>query len=119
MNKQSLAEITHTPMATRHWLIQRITAIILIPLTFKVIVFLNLCLNAPYQETKAWLASPDNLAWILVWVATVFYHAALGMQVVIEDYVGNQGLQALLIKLINLSFLILTVTAFVFMFRSI
>lgn len=103
---------------TRHWLIQRITAIVLIPLSFKLLVFLNLCQYSSYQETKAWLTEPGNTAWLLIWLLAVFYHAALGLQVVIEDYVGNFGLQNLLIKAINLSFLILTVASLTFMFRS-
>ncbi len=109
---------TMVKSATPHWLMQRITAVILIPLSFKFIVFLDYCLNAPYEETKAWLASTSNLVWILVWLLAVFYHAALGLQVVIEDYVGNSSLQSLLIKAINLSFLILAATTLVFMFRS-
>lgn len=104
--------------ATLHWLMQRITAVILIPLSFRFIVFLDLCLNAPYQETKAWLASTGNMAWIFAWLLAVFYHSALGLQVVVEDYIGNKGFQRLIIKAINLSFLILTVAASVFMYRS-
>ena len=104
--------------ATSHWLVQRITAVILIPLSFKFIIFLNLCVNAPYKETKAWLASTGNLVWIFACLVAVFYHAALGLQVVIEDYVANQGLQSILIKAINLSFLIMTIAVSVFMYRS-
>jgi succinate dehydrogenase / fumarate reductase, membrane anchor subunit len=103
--------------ATRHWLMQRVTAIILIPLTFRLIVFLNLCMNAPYQQTVEWLKSPLNTLCIEAWLITTCYHAAIGLQVVIEDYVANQELQAMLIKVINLGFLFLTVIALFFIFR--
>ena len=103
--------------ATKHWLMQRVTAVILIPLTFRLIVFLNLCINAPYQQTVDWLKSPLNTVCIEAWLIVTCYHAALGLQVVIEDYVANQGLQALLIKIVNMGFLFLAVMALFFIFR--
>jgi succinate dehydrogenase / fumarate reductase membrane anchor subunit len=119
MNKQTILSDSLLKPATQHWLLQRISAIILIPLSFKQIAFLKLCLNAPYQHTIEWLSSPYNMVWILLWVIAVFYHAAIGLQVVIEDYVGNQSLQGKLIKLINISFLVLALASLFFMFRSI
>jgi succinate dehydrogenase / fumarate reductase, membrane anchor subunit len=103
--------------ATRHWLLQRVTALLLIPLSFKLIAFLDLCLNAPYQETISWLGTGLNFWAIVIWLLTVFHHAASGLQVVIEDYIANQELQAKLIKGINLGFLFLAVVALFFMFR--
>ena len=106
------------PSAT-HWLLQRITAVLLIPLTFKLIVLLDHCFNAPYLQTKEWLSSASNLAWIMVWLIAVFYHAALGLQVVLEDYIGNRSLQRLSIKLVNAALLALLLAASLFLFRSV
>lgn len=78
-----------------------------------------MCLNAPFEDTKAWLASTGNTVWIFAWLIAVFYHAALGLQVVIEDYVGDETLQQLMIKVINAGFLVMTIAVLVFMFRSI
>jgi succinate dehydrogenase / fumarate reductase, membrane anchor subunit len=113
----SLRSIQKT--ATLHWLMQRITALVLIPLSFTLLVFLDLCMNAPYQQTVAWLQSPFNRVCLGVWLLAVFYHAAIGLQVVIEDYIAEQGLQNMMIKIINVSFLFLTVASLYFMFRSI
>jgi succinate dehydrogenase / fumarate reductase, membrane anchor subunit len=86
--------------ATLHWILQRVTAIVLIPLSLQVIVFLNLCLNSPYPDTLSWLQKPLNLAGLSLWFVAVFYHSALGLQVVIEDYIGDADLQKKLIKLV-------------------
>lgn len=112
-----LSAFQNNKSATLHWLMQRITAIILIPLSFKLIVFLDICMNAPYQETLIWLGSSLNTWSIVIWLIAVFHHAASGLQVVIEDYIANQELQAKLIKGINLGFLFLAVVALFFMFR--
>ncbi|MEQ1739957.1 MAG: succinate dehydrogenase, hydrophobic membrane anchor protein [Methyloglobulus sp.] len=117
INKLSIMRNSIAQSATKHWLMQRITAVILIPLTFKLIVFLGLCTNAPYQQTVDWLKSPLNTLCVEIWLIAAFYHAALGLQVVVEDYVANQELQAMIIKVINLSFLFLTVVALFFIFR--
>ena len=49
--------------------------------------------GADYQETRAWLASPVSAALMLLLIASGFYHARLGLQVVIEDYVHHEGLK--------------------------
>jgi succinate dehydrogenase / fumarate reductase, membrane anchor subunit len=116
-SKTSIAANSAEKSASLHWLMQRITAVILIPLSLPLIVFLDLCMNAPYQQTVAWLHSPLNRLCMGIWLLTAFYHAAMGLQVVIEDYIGKPGLQVMLIKTINAGFLLLAVTALFFMFR--
>jgi succinate dehydrogenase / fumarate reductase, membrane anchor subunit len=115
-NTSMPAQKTHKT-ATLHWLMQRMTALALIPLTLPLLVFLDLCITAPYQQTVAWLQAPLNRLCIGIWVLAVFYHAAMGLQVVIEDYIAKRDLQVMLIKAINISFIVLMVVALFFMFR--
>jgi succinate dehydrogenase / fumarate reductase membrane anchor subunit len=103
---------------TSHWWLQRVTAATLIPLSFWIIVFLDLCLNAPYQETVAWLNSPFHTVCIVAWVLAVFYHAALGLQVVIEDYIAAEGVKIVAIWTVNLGFLLLALAATIAVFRT-
>ncbi|TKX46758.1 succinate dehydrogenase, hydrophobic membrane anchor protein, partial [Halorubrum sp. ASP121] len=42
---------------------------------------------------RAWVGSPFTAGAVILLVATAFYHAQLGLQVVLEDYVGNKALQ--------------------------
>ncbi len=102
---------------TTHWWMQRVTAVALIPLSFWLINFLGLSLTAPYQQTVAWLASPANSVCIVAWIMAVFYHAALGLQVVIEDYVAAEGFRIISIWVVNLAFLFLAIAALLAVFR--
>jgi len=102
---------------TGHWWMQRVTAVALIPLSFWLIKFLGLSLTAPYQQTVDWLASPVNTICIIAWIIAVFYHAALGLQVVIEDYVAPEGAKIASIWAVNLAFLFLAMTALLAVFR--
>ena len=102
---------------TAHWWMQRVTAVALIPLSFWLINFLGLSLTAPYQQTVDWLVSPVNSVCIVSWIIAAFYHAALGLQVVIEDYVAAEGPKIISIWAANLAFLFLAIAALLAVFR--
>lgn len=69
-----------------HWVGQRLSAISLVFLGIWFIWVLPCLLSFTYQETISWMAKPHNFALLSALVIALFYHAALGAQVVIEDY---------------------------------
>jgi succinate dehydrogenase / fumarate reductase membrane anchor subunit len=89
---------------TGHWWMQRVTAAALIPLSFWFILFLQQLFQATYPEMQQWLASPVNLTLLLAWAFVGFYHAALGIQVVIEDYLSPEWLKIVSIWFVKLAF---------------
>lgn len=103
---------------TGHWWMQRVTAFALVPLTFWLIRFMDLALHAPYQQTVAWLAEPWHTVMLISWVLLACYHAALGLQVVIEDYAG-EGIKIIAVWLVNLMFFILALMAAVAILRTV
>jgi len=96
---------------THHWWMQRITAITLLPLSFYLLQFLHLALTAPYSETQEWMQQTFNSAALILWIIAVCYHAALGLQVVYEDYISRIGLRMTMVWLTHLIFIGLAVTA--------
>ncbi len=104
---------------THHWWMQRVTAVALIPLSFFIISLLNLMFTAPYQEAIAWLATPIHSTIVIAWLISVFYHAALGLQVVIEDYVALEGIKIITIWTVNLVFFLLALAAVIAVLRII
>ena len=104
---------------SHHWWMQRVTAAALVPLTFYIIKFLSLCVTASFAEVMGWLNAPVNSVMILFWMTLVLYHAALGLQVVFEDYVSTTALRIVLVWTVNLIFLFFTLTAFFAIFRII
>lgn len=74
-----------------HWLDMRYTSIALVPLG---IWFLFSVLTLPdlgYKAVVAWVARPFNAVLLVLFVAATLRHSALGLQVVIEDYVHGKG----------------------------
>lgn len=76
---------------THHWYIQRISAIAMAPLMLWLMFSLAGLAGAEYFEVRGWIAQPFNTTLLIVLVATLFHHALLGTQVVIEDYVASEA----------------------------
>lgn len=74
-----------------HFWMQRITALALIPLTFWFVMAVVALIGAPYAQFKAFFATPGNATMMILTIAVTFYHLAIGVQVVIEDYVHTES----------------------------
>lgn len=72
-----------------HWLVQRISAIALLPLTLWVVFSVASLVGKDYASVAAWFAKPFTTVMLTLFVATATYHASLGLQVIIEDYVHH------------------------------
>jgi succinate dehydrogenase / fumarate reductase membrane anchor subunit len=71
---------------THHWWSQRASSILLLPLTLWLFwAFVRLS-GADYASALAFISTPVNAGAAILLAGTVFYHAQLGMQVIIEDY---------------------------------
>ena len=79
--------------AVRHWWVQRLTAVILVPLCLWFIFSLACMSGMDHVTVHAWIKSPLQSLMLIVFIPTLFYHAQLGLQVVIEDYIGNNSLR--------------------------
>lgn len=69
------------------WLLQRATAIVLVPLTVWFVAALVAHTGSDYLALLAWLRSPLVAVLMGLLLIALFWHTALGLQVVIEDYV--------------------------------
>ena len=73
-----------------HWWAQRLTAVALIPLLLWFVIEVIRLTGAPRAVVVAWLHGPFAAITTLLMLVAVFYHMALGIQVVIEDYVHSE-----------------------------
>jgi succinate dehydrogenase / fumarate reductase membrane anchor subunit len=79
-----------------HWYAQRASAILLIFLVGWLIFAMLRLAGAEHAEAVAFISNPTNAAFLAVLLVSLFYHAMLGLQVVIEDYVHNHVLEVIL-----------------------
>lgn len=78
---------------TEHWWVERVTAAALVPLSLWFVFCVLSMLGADQATVAAWVARPFNAALLMALVIMGFYHAALGLQVVWEDYVDGAALR--------------------------
>lgn len=77
---------------TGHFIAQRITAIALVFLALYVLWLVVSLAGHDYGTVRAAVARPFNAVALVAFLIALFWHAQLGLQVIIEDYVHAHGL---------------------------
>ena len=85
--------------AVVHWWMQRLTAAALVPLVGWLTFSLAMQGDASYETVVSWLKDPAVTGLLAIFIAVTFYHTKLGVQVIIEDYVGGWPKTASLVLL--------------------
>ena len=96
-----------------HWWLQRLTAVALVPLLIWFVAGIAAHAGASHAEVAAWLGSPLVAAAMVLLIVAGFWHAALGVQVVIEDYVAHEGWRMTWLVAAKFAFVVLAVIALI------
>ena len=100
--RTDLARVRHLGSAkdgVRHWWVQRLTAVAIIPLGIWFVVSALQLAGLPLADFRVWLTTGANFLLMALLVVAVFWHMQLGLQVVIEDYVHAEGAKMTLLVL--------------------
>lgn len=81
-----------------HWWMQRVTAIALLLLSPWFIYFAVSLVGADQFSVRAAIAQPLNATLLVSFMIAMLWHARLGLQVVVEDYI--HGWQEITLQLI-------------------
>ena len=85
-----------------HWWAQRLTAVVLVPLSLWFVYSLAIMHSADYETVILWLNNLDNCLLMLFFIFSLYYHAMLGLQVVIEDYIESDWHRETLLLLVKI-----------------
>ncbi len=80
--------------ALHHWWWQRITAVVLVPFCLWFAASLITMVGAGHAAAAAWVGSPAVALLLVVFLLALCYHAYLGVEVVIDDYVHVEWIRA-------------------------
>lgn len=74
-----------------HFIAERVTAIALVPLVLWFMIALVTAFHGGYADARGFISEPVNAVLLLLLVTVGFHHMALGLRVVIEDYIESHG----------------------------
>jgi succinate dehydrogenase membrane anchor subunit len=84
-----------------HWWAQRVSAIALIPLSLWFVAGIVFLIDVDRATAIQWLGSPVTLGLMSLFLIALIYHAVLGLQVVIEDYIHAKAAKLILLLFIQ------------------
>lgn len=76
---------------TNHFWTQRLTAMALVPLVLWLCFSIAALPGTDHATIQAWVGNSFNAVLLVLIIFSAFYHAKLGLQVIIEDYLSNHG----------------------------
>jgi succinate dehydrogenase / fumarate reductase membrane anchor subunit len=85
-----------------HWWLQRITAVALVPLSLWFVIAIIRLVGADSEGVRDWVGNPLPAIMLVLLLIATFYHAALGLEVVIEDYVHAELTKLGLVVIVRL-----------------
>ena len=113
MSAKHHRELGSAKSGTEHWWRQRLTAIALIPLLIFFVGLLPQMAGASYADLRALMSLPITAIVMVLIVGVGLWHMKLGLQVVIEDYVHNEGLKMGFLIVLTLATVLLAVAGIV------
>jgi succinate dehydrogenase / fumarate reductase membrane anchor subunit len=102
-----------------HWWLQRVSALVLAPLTVWFVISFTPLISADHRAYSQWIGSPVNAVLMILLVIALFYHMALGLQVIAEDYLHSERIKLLSVISIQLACLVLAIAGVVSILRMI
>ncbi|MAJ24329.1 MAG: succinate dehydrogenase, hydrophobic membrane anchor protein [Rickettsiales bacterium] len=102
-----------TSSGLSHWWYQKITAVILMPLTIWFLISLPNFINLSYLEKVSWINKAPNYYLMAVFFIISSYHFKLGLTVVIEDYIHNNRIKKSLITIVSIISLLIILSSII------
>jgi succinate dehydrogenase / fumarate reductase membrane anchor subunit len=104
---------------TEHFWLQRLTAVANIPLSIAFVVVVVALLGRNHAAVVQILGSPLVAVIMLLFIVSITTHMRIGMQVIIEDYVQDEGAKlALLLANTFFAFAVALASAFAILMLS-
>ncbi len=98
---------------TKHWWVQRVTAVALLILSGWFLYSITQLDSFAHSALLGWAGRPFNSVMLLLLSVTLAWHSALGVQVVLEDYVHGAFIKVVSLLLNRFAHVFLAIVAVV------
>ncbi len=99
-----------------HWVIQKVTALVLLPLLCWFLYIMKSFVNKDYKNKIFWLQESPNSFLLALFMILAIYHSQIGLSNVIEDYVQNKKSKTILLMVKAIFCLLLGVFTIIVIF---
>ena len=87
MESSKRSRLTDGEKATNHWRWQRVSALLLIPLSLWLVLSFSNVVYSGYTQSLSWVSAPLAGSLLGLTLVILLFHGHLGIVVVIDDYV--------------------------------
>ena len=101
----------------KHWWMQRLTGIALVPLTLWFLYSTVQLSGASHAEFINWVGAFGNPVLLSVLIVCMFHHGQLGLHVIIEDYITRESTKLWLLIAIKFTAIIFGASAILAIIR--
>lgn len=91
------------------WMMERLSSVALVFLGLWFAWAMIAHHDMTYTEAMLWLSEPVNAVLMILFVVVSFYHAVLGSQVIVEDYIHSEWFKT--VKLVAMRLVLFAVAA--------
>ncbi len=95
-----------------HWWMQRLSGALMVPLGLWFVISLMRLDSLSPDMVMQWLYNPVPAILMALWSITVVYHGALGLQVIIEDYVHNKSVALFMLTMVKFAMFSMILVSF-------
>ncbi|HKS88309.1 MAG TPA: succinate dehydrogenase, hydrophobic membrane anchor protein [Stellaceae bacterium] len=97
----------------QHWWAERVSGLALVPLSLWFVAAIVELAGADRDTFVDWVRNPLRAGFLVLLLIATFYHGALGLQVVVEDYIENEAQRLALIVVMRAAAFLLAVLGIV------
>ena len=104
-------------IATKKWILLKISSLILIPLMFWFILNFVSIYDKSFEEVLGFFSNINSKLLFSLFIIFAFFFSALSISEVFEDYISENNLKNVANRLLYLSAIIVTLITIILMFR--
>ena len=103
--------------ATKKWIFLKVSSVVLVPLMLWFLFNLVSFYDKSYEEVLLFFTSQPTKFIFSLFIIFAYFHSALSISEVFEDYIGNEKLKNVANKLLYLSAIVIPVSTLFILFR--
>ena len=103
--------------ATKKWIFLKVSSVVLVPLMLWFLFNLVSFYNKSYEEVLLFFTSQPTKFIFSLFIIFAYFHSALSISEVFEDYIENEKLKNVANKLLYLSAIVIPISTLFILFR--